>query len=243
MQITILLFATLKELAGTNRLTLQFDQTEMNVSSVRHELTEKYPQMQANVTAAIASVNREYASNDALVHDGDEVAFFPPVSGGSPDADERPEIYLLPTEPIDHNALIDAITTDATGAVCLFSGFVRGTTSKAGHLPQTEQLEYEAYEPMALEKMKQVAGEIRQRWPKVLGIAIVQRLGLLEVKQNTVLIACSSPHRDDGCFEAARYGIDRLKEIVPVWKKEISPDGTTWIEGDYFPSEADRHGS
>ena len=94
---------------------------------------------------------------------------------------------------------------------------------------------------MALAKMRQVAAEIREQWPKVQGIAIAQRLGLLEVGQNTVLIACSSAHRDDGCFEAARYGIDRLKEIVPVWKKEISPDGESWIEGDYHPSPEDRH--
>ena len=72
----------------------------------------------------------------------------------------------------------------------------------------------------------------------MIGIAIVQRLGKLEVGQNTVLIACSSPHRDDGCFEAARYGIDRLKEIVPVWKKEVSSESARWIEGEYRPDPA-----
>ena len=242
MQLTILLFATLKDIAGTNRLLLNLVPEIATVTQVRQGLAERLPQLQPTLDVAIASVNREYASNDDVVHDGDEVAFFPPVSGGSGENDEKPEIFLLPTEPIDHDALIAAITTGATGAVCLFSGIVRGETSKSGHLPRTQQLEYEAYEPMALEKMRQVAHEIRVAWPKVIGIAIVQRLGLLAVKQNTVLIACSSPHRDDGCFEAARYGIDRLKEIVPVWKKEISPDGTTWIEGDYFPSEHDRQG-
>ena len=242
MQVTILLFATLKDIAGTNRLLLSLDPETATVTQVRQGLAERFPQLQPNLEAAIASINREYASATDVVHDGDEVAFFPPVSGGSGDDDERPEIFLLPTEPINHDALIAAITTEATGAVCLFSGIVRGETTKAGHLPRTQQLEYEAYKPMALEKMRQVAEEIRATWPKVIGIAIVQRLGLLAVKQNTVLIACSSPHRDDGCFEAARYGIDRLKEIVPVWKKEISPDGTAWIEGDYFPTESDRQG-
>jgi molybdopterin synthase catalytic subunit len=89
--------------------------------------------------------------------------------------------------------------------------------------------------------MKQVAQEIRQRWPLVQGIAIAQRIGKLQVGQNTVLIACSSGHRDEGCFEAARYGIDRLKEIVPVWKKEVGPAGETWIEGEYRPNPDDRN--
>ena len=126
------------------------------------------------------------------------------------------------------------------GAVCLFTGMVRGHTARDGHLPHTESLEYEAYQPMALAKMKQVALEIRSKWQRVEGIAIVQRIGKLRVGENTVLIACSAPHRDDGCFEAARYGIDRLKEIVPVWKKEIGSDGQTWIEGDYQPQATDR---
>ncbi len=117
---------------------------------------------------------------------------------------------------------------------------VRGATSRPGHQKQTVRLEYEAYEPMALAKMKQVADEIRVKWPLVQGIAIAQRIGVLSVGQNTVLIACSSGHRDDGCFEAARYGIDRLKEIVPVWKKEIGAEGETWIEGNYTPTEVDR---
>lgn len=151
-----------------------------------------------------------------------------------------PEFVGLPTEAIDHDAVIESITTPATGAVCLFTGMVRGETHKAGHLPSTEHLEYEAYEPMALAKMQQVISEIREKFPLVQGIAVYQRIGKLAVGQNTVLIACSSGHRDQGCFEAARYGIDRLKEIVPVWKKEVGVDGATWVEGEYLPSEDDR---
>jgi len=85
----------------------------------------------------------------------------------------------------------------------------------------------------------QVADEIRSQWPSVEGIVIIQRVGRLEPGTPTVLIACSAAHRDTGAFEAARYGIDRLKEIVPVWKKEISPDGETWVEGDYHPQKGD----
>ena len=104
---------------------------------------------------------------------------------------------------------------------------------------QTLYLEYEAYQPMAEAKMRQVADEIRQRWPDVEGIVIVQRIGHLDPGTPTVLIACSAAHRDTGVFEAARYGIDRLKEIVPVWKKEVSPDNEVWIEGEYIPDRQD----
>jgi len=92
---------------------------------------------------------------------------------------------------------------------------------------------------MAEQKMHQVADEIRLRWPSVQGIAIIQRIGRLDPGTPTVLIACSAAHRDTGVFEAARYGIDRLKEIVPVWKREVSPDGQEWIEGSYIPGHQD----
>ena len=105
---------------------------------------------------------------------------------------------------------------------------------------ETEFLEYETYEDMASQKLHQVEAEIRERWPKVEGVAIVQRLGHLDPGTPTVAIACSGPHRDDGVFEAARYGIDRLKQIVPIWKKEIGPDGEQWVEGGYTPGPEDR---
>jgi MoaE-MoaD fusion protein len=233
MEVNVLLFATLKDRAGTARLTLTLDDTA-TVGDVRAGLIARYPSMDVNVEHAIAARNRDFATDADPVHPGDEIAFFPPVSGGN-----WPEVIRLPTEPIDHDAIIEAITTPATGAVALFSGIVRGQTDREGHLPQTDYLEYEAYEPMALEKMRQVAVEIRAAWPNVQGIAICQRIGKLSVGQNTVLIACSAAHRDDGCFEAARYGIDRLKQIVPVWKKEVNPGGEIWIEGDYAPNPTD----
>jgi molybdopterin synthase catalytic subunit len=146
----------------------------------------------------------------------------------------------LTEQPFDLDALLAEITVPATGAICVFSGMVRGETQASGALQATEHLVYEAYAPMALAKMRQVAAEIRVRWPLVQGIAIVQRLGRLEVGQNTILIACASGHRDQGCFEAARYGIDRLKEIVPVWKQEVRPDGSAWVEGQYMPGAQDR---
>ncbi len=145
-----------------------------------------------------------------------------------------PTIFSITESEIDLNDLLARITLSSTGAAAIFTGMVRGVTSRDDP-HETEYLVYEAYVPMAEAKMKQVAEEIRAKWPVVEGIAIVQRIGKLYPKTPTVLIACTAAHRDTGVFDAARYGIDRLKEIVPVWKKEVSPDGEEWIEGDYIP--------
>jgi MoaE-MoaD fusion protein len=147
---------------------------------------------------------------------------------------ELPTIFSITEDEIDLNDLLARITLTSTGAAAIFTGMVRGLTSR-GDAHETEYLEYEAYVPMAEEKMKQVAEEIRARWSIIEGIAIVQRIGRLYPKTPTVLVACTAAHRDTGVFEAARYGIDRLKEIVPVWKKEIGPGGEFWVEGDYIP--------
>lgn len=237
MQVKILLFATLKDIAGQNRLTLDVPGDSATLADVRALLIARYPAIEANLNTAIAAVQEEYAFPEDTVSDGDEVAFFPPVSGGD---GQYPEIARLAPEPFSTDEIIDAITVPATGAVCVFSGMVRGETTALSGLQQTERLEYEAYEAMALVKMRQVIAEIRERWPLVQGIAVIQRVGKLEVRQNTILIACASGHRDQGCFEAARYGIDRLKEIVPVWKKEIRADGSAWVEGHYMPQPGDR---
>ncbi len=145
-----------------------------------------------------------------------------------------PTVFSVTESEIDLNDLLAKITLTSTGAAAIFTGMVRGETLR-GEAHVTEYLEYEAYVPMAEAKMKQVADEIRARWHTVEGIAIVQRIGRLYPKTPTTLIACTAAHRDTGVFEAARYGIDRLKEIVPIWKKEIGPDGSAWVEGDYIP--------
>jgi MoaE-MoaD fusion protein len=145
-----------------------------------------------------------------------------------------PEIFSITEAELDLDALLDAITLPSTGAAAIFTGMVRGVTSR-DNPHETVYLEYEAYKPMAEAKMKQVADEIRAKWPVIEGIAIVQRIGRLYPRTPTVLIACTAAHRDTGVFEAARYGIDRLKEIVPVWKKEVGPQGEEWVEGDYIP--------
>jgi molybdopterin synthase catalytic subunit len=145
-----------------------------------------------------------------------------------------PTLVAITEDEIDLNDLIAQVTLDSTGAAAIFTGMVRGVTSRENP-HETVYLEYESYKPMAEAKMNQVAEEIRSRWPTVEGIAIIQRVGRLYPRTPTVLIACTAAHRDTGVFDAARYGIDRLKEIVPIWKKEVSPTGESWVEGDYFP--------
>lgn len=131
---------------------------------------------------------------------------------------DYPTIFAITAEEINLDDLLEQITLPSTGAAAIFAGMVRGVTAR-DNPHETVYLEYEAYKPMAERKMQQVADEIRERWDTIEGIAIVQRIGRLYPRTPTVLIGCTAAHRDTGVFDAARYGIDRLKEIVPVWKK------------------------
>jgi molybdopterin synthase catalytic subunit len=142
-------------------------------------------------------------------------------------------IEITHEEP-DITAIIAQITRETTGAVCIFTGMVRGVTSH-GNAYLTQYLEYESYDSMAKEKLHEIADEMSIRWPSVEGIALVQRVGKLEPHKIAVVIACAAAHRDTGVFEAARFGIDRLKAVVPIWKIEVMPDGELWIEGDHLP--------
>lgn len=146
---------------------------------------------------------------------------------------DYPLIILITEKKLDLNKLLSRITLPISGAVVFFTGVVRGETKRENR--ETTVLDYESYKPMAETKMKQIADEIRQKWMGIQGIAIVQRTGKVLPGVPTTIVACSTAHRDDGAFEAARYGIDRLKEIVPVWKKEIGPSGEEWVEGSYIP--------
>lgn len=239
MKVTVLFFATLKDRAGAERTAVTLPEGA-TVADLKARLAEEMPNLAVALPTALVSVNHEYAFAEDALKDGDEAALFPPVSGGSA---APPTLFKITNEALDLDALVAAITLPTTGAACVFTGMVRGETRRAGDPlgpHDTVRLEYEAYAPMAEAKMKQVADEIRARWPTVEGIAIVQRIGPLLPGTPTVLIACSAAHRDTGVFEAARYGIDRLKEIVPVWKKEIGPAGEEWVEGHYHPGPQDR---
>ena len=231
-KIKILFFATLKAQAGVGEAELEMP-LNSTVEQFKALLLDDFPALEPHMSSALVSVNKEYAFPEEVIPEGAEIALFPPVSGGSKAA--FPTIFSITEEEIDLNALLESITLPSTGAAVFFSGMVRAVT-QGGVASETEFLEYEAYKPMAEAKMQQVADEIREQWPEVEGIAIVQRIGKLYPSTPTVLIACTAPHRDSGAFEASRFGIDRLKQIVPVWKKEVGPDGQAWVEGEYVPS-------
>ena len=245
IKISLLFFATLRERAGLSRVEIDLPDGA-TVASLKSQVAELYPPISSLLAYALVAVNQNYAFDEDLIPDRAEVALFPPVSGGagsnSPDGSNFPTILRITHDPLDLNDLLSLITLPSTGAAAFFTGMVRGITKREGAgygAHETVSLEYEAYIPMAEAKLAQVAREIRDRWPSIEGIVLVQRIGLLDAGTPTVLTGCTAPHRDTGVFEAARYGIDRLKEIVPVWKKEIMPGGEEWIEGEYHPERGD----
>lgn len=231
VRVRILFFANLKQQVGSATEEVELEEPA-TIASLRVLLASRHPALRSVLERAIFSRNREFALAEDHLQDGDEVGVFPPVSGGSRD---QPTIVHVTDQMFDLDDLVRQITLPTTGATCIFTGTVRARSGGGSSLV-TDYLEYEAYLPMAEAKLQQLAAEIRSRWPGVEGVALVQRIGRLEVGTPTVAVACSGAHRDSGVFEAARYGIDRLKEIVPIWKKEVGPAGEAWVEGHYRPS-------
>lgn len=238
VSVKVLFFANLKDLTGVRQVELSFSEPP-RVSELKEEILRQFPGIAGSLQTSIVAVNHEFSQDTDLLRDQDEIALFPPVSGGStgdrksPDI-QQDDIYLVTENQLNIDDLLARITQPSTGAICMFTGVVRGLTQRNA-VQETQYLEYEAYVPMAEEKMRQVGLEIRRKWPAVEKIAVVQRIGKLYPGTPTIAIACSAAHRDTGVFEAARYGIDRLKEIVPIWKKEVGLDGEAWVEGEYFP--------
>ncbi len=220
----------MRDRVGKKEVVVQLPE-EATVATLRQQLLADYPGLTAAMETGIFAVNQQFASLDTLLHAGDQVALFPPVSGGSPA--QPVEVCCITNDVLDLDGIVRHLTSPATGAVVMFIGTVRAVDR--GDDRQVAQLYYEAYAPMAEAKLRQVAAEMRERFPRIEGIALIQRVGLLDAGEPTIAVAVSAPHRDDGCFEAARYGIDRIKEIVPVWKKEIGPAGEVWVEGHYQP--------
>jgi molybdopterin synthase catalytic subunit len=246
MEVDIKLFATLKDRAGGERIRVTLPDEGADVRTLLAAVGAAYPALAPALGSALVAVNRAFAVPDTVVGEGDEVALFPPVSGGDQPAGSRPEdglpyptYFAVTAEALDADAIHARLVDPEVGAIVTFTGYVRGMTRRDGLPPETLHLEYEAYQEMAELKMAQIAREIWARWPMVRGVALVQRLGRLDIGQVTTFVACAGPHRDQGVFEAARYGIDRLKEIVPVWKKEVGRDRSVWVEGHYHPTDAD----
>lgn len=230
IKIKLYFFATFRELVGKKTMYLEISQ-DHTVRGLKNALVYLYPNLTKHIGHALISINRKFAFDEDKIMDNDEVAIFPPVSGGN---DKFPTICQVTSQEIDIDQLTKRITLSATGAVCTFIGVVRELTLQPS-LFKTLSLEYESYEAMAIDKMNLITKEMRERWPELQGILMVQRLGTLYPGNVTVLIACGAAHRDGGIFDAARYGIDRLKQIVPVWKKQVGTNEKFWIEGNYHP--------
>lgn len=227
------LFASLRDVLDSSEVELRVP-SGATVGQLKTILLKEYPALAPYAASIIIAVNRSYASDEEVLPDNAEVACFPPVTGGS----GRPVLVRVQSERIDLDQAVGFLSTETVGGICLFTGVVRGLTEIEGG-KRTEMLEYVSYQPMAMEKLDQVVLEMFSRWPELEGVVLVQRTGRLKAGEISTLAACSASHRDRGIFEAAQYAIDRIKEIVPVWKKEYGPDGQVWVEGNYLPREGD----
>jgi molybdopterin synthase catalytic subunit len=193
------------------------------VDDVYDALQKLHPALDPNRETVRAAVNQEFAEWDVIVADGDEVAFIPPVSGG---AHAVGVFFEITTDPLDARRLEAAVAHKSAGAICTFTGVVRDSSRGRA----VTHLEYEAYDDMAKAEMRKIAGEIAERWPEA-RVGFAHRTGRLEIGEASVVVSVSCPHRAEA-IDACRWGIDRLKESVPIWKKEHASDGTYWIEGD-----------
>jgi molybdopterin synthase catalytic subunit len=228
VQVKLLFFASLKDIVGSRQLDLDIP-SGATVNDLLERLESRYPGLRRYRSIMLTSVNEEFADRQAVISDGDEVALFPPVSGGAspgPVLSEHPrEIYRLTREPIDARGIAELILRPEDGALCIFEGVVRNNSKGK----TTRYLEYEAYETMALKTMEEIGEFVRKAWD-IGCVAIVHRLGHMDIGETSVAIIITSPHRR-ASFDACEYAIDRLKKIVPIWKKEFFEDGEVWVEG------------
>ncbi len=228
MRVRVLFFGQIKEITGTFEEVVEVLEGG-DLRGLFESYAGRFPRLEAMRHAVVLARNQEFADPSALLSDGDEVAFLPPVSGGSGPAPPKMELgeefVAIVREPIDTRALVARLQQAEDGAVVVFEGVVRNESRGKATL----YLEYEAYESMALEQMWALAREACQRWP-IDRIGILHRLGRLEIGEASVVIVVTSAHRHPA-FEACRHTIDRLKETVPIWKKEYFTDGAVWVEG------------
>lgn len=222
---TLKLFATLRERAHAAELVREFPDGT-TVGEIWKHLVAEFPALGGHHDSVGFAVNQAYVEGDFKPHQGDEIAFIPPVSGGSAGSSSVASTIgtiTIGREPIDIAALEREVAGPAAGAVVSFTGTTR--RDNAGR--KVLRLEYEAYEPMALSEMRKLAAEAAKRW-KLVRIAIAHRIGVVEIGETSVAIAVSAAHRGEA-FEACRFAIDRLKETVPIWKKEHFEGGEVWI--------------
>lgn len=219
MQVRVRLFASYREAAGVGEVQVDLPEGA-TVDDAIAAVTLRYPRVApaGGASGLVAARNREYASRDATLADGDEVALIPPVSGGA-----DPRILVTPGA-LSVDAALGSVRGSDSGGIVVFLGTVRDHSRGK----RVQHLEYEAYPEMAEAKLREIAERLEGAHAP-LRIALHHRIGDLSVGEIAVIVVAAAPHRD-AAFLAARAAIDELKEVVPIWKKEHTDDGAVWIE-------------
>jgi len=220
MRIRIRYFAALREIVGQGEESLVVPD-ESRIGDIRNLLIKRYPQLEAVMERSLCAVNHHYVGVDTLLEENDELVFIPPTGGGA----LMEPVVQLTHEPLDRNALVDAVSSPGCGGIVVFEGVVRNHARGK----QVRYLEYEMYEEMAREQIQAIIHEAQQRWG-VERVALAHRMGRLEIGEASVIIVVASPHRAEA-FDACRYIIDTLKATVTIWKKEVAVTGEEWVEG------------
>ncbi len=233
MRVRVVYLGILKDLAGKSTESVELGESA-RVSDLWAELISKYPKMAGFARSVAVAVNQEYAPPATRLMDGAEVALLPPVSGGNA-GPEVPLVRIVHERIVPHE-IVPAMERPEDGAIVIFDGIVRNHSRGR----KTRYLEYEAYESMALRLMEGLAGQALEKFP-VRNIALVHRLGHLEIGESSVLIVVFSAHRG-AAFDACRWIIDTLKKTVPIYKKEFFEDGAVWADGEPFPDEIKKLG-
>jgi MoaE-MoaD fusion protein len=218
VRVGVRLFARYREAAGRERLEIDLPDGG-TVEAAWSVVVDRYPQLRPYRPFTLFAVGNEYVQPEHPLKPTDELCLFPPVSGGS-----TGDVFRVVSTPLSPEAIAAEVDDPAAGGVVIFSGVVRNET---GGRP-VKFLEYEAHAPMAEAKMREIGDAVRGRWPDVKRVALLHRIGRLEIGESSVLIAVSAGHRQEA-FEACKYAIDTLKRTVPVWKKEHFEDGEVWV--------------
>lgn len=230
----VLFFGILKELVGTSSEVVELaDRASIRDLLAHYE--RKNPRLKDMLPSTAVALNQQYADVDSQLKADDEIALLPPVSGGSTES-ASPHVSIVRV-PIDTDGTVRRLKRGEDGAVLVFEGVVRNQTRGRKAL----YLDYEAYEAMALQQMETLAAEALQKF-QIRDLALVHRLGRLEIGETSVLVAVASAHRA-AAFEACRWLIDTLKRTVPIWKKEYFEDGAVWADGEPFPEAIPRANS
>jgi molybdopterin synthase catalytic subunit/molybdopterin converting factor small subunit len=218
MRVDVRLFARYREAAGRDRIEVEVPEGA-TVEAAWGEVVSRHPGLSPYRLFTLFAVGHDYVGPDHRLSPGDELCLFPPVSGGA-DSDT----YRVVTNPLAPDFAAAAVEHPGAGGIAIFSGVVRNETDGRA----VKFLEYEAHGPMAEAQMREIGQTIHARWPGVKRVAMLHRLGRLEIGESSVLIAVSAAHRAEA-FAACQYAIDTLKSTVPVWKKEHFGDGEVWV--------------